>query len=64
MNRRAFSLIELLLSIFILGLGMISIAALFPAGIVLQQCCEHFMPCCKMHGAVGVVAGGARAGAE
>ena len=40
MNRRAFSLIELLLSIFILGLGMISIAALFPAGIVLQQRAE------------------------
>jgi len=40
MNRRAFSLIELLLAIFILGLGMMSIAALFPAGIVLQQRAE------------------------
>ena len=37
---RGFSLIELLLAIFILGLGLISIAALFPAGIVLQQRAE------------------------
>ncbi|MCH2135765.1 MAG: prepilin-type N-terminal cleavage/methylation domain-containing protein [Phycisphaerales bacterium] len=40
MIRRGFSLIELLLAIFILGLGMLSIAALFPAGIVLQQRAE------------------------
>lgn len=34
---RAFSLIEVLLSIIILGIGVIGIAALFPAGIVQQQ---------------------------
>ncbi|HIB50912.1 MAG TPA: prepilin-type N-terminal cleavage/methylation domain-containing protein, partial [Phycisphaerales bacterium] len=32
-----FSLIELLLAIFILGIGIISIATLFPAGIAQQQ---------------------------
>ena len=32
-----FSLIELLIAIFILGIGIISIAALFPAGIAQQQ---------------------------
>ena len=32
-----FSLIELLLAIFILGIGIISIAALLPAGIRQQQ---------------------------
>ena len=40
MNRKAhrgFSLIELLLAIFILGIGIISIATLFPAGISQQQ---------------------------
>ena len=37
MTRRALSLIELLLAIFILGIGIISIAALFPAGIAQQQ---------------------------
>lgn len=35
--RRAFSLIELLLAVFILGIGIISIAAIFPAGIAQQQ---------------------------
>lgn len=35
--RRAFSLIEVLLAIFILGVGVISIAALFPAGIAQQR---------------------------
>ncbi len=35
--RRAFSLVEMLLAVFILGIGVISIAALFPAGIVLQR---------------------------
>jgi hypothetical protein len=35
--RRAFSLIELLLSVFILAIGIISISALFPAGIAQQQ---------------------------
>jgi hypothetical protein len=35
--RRAFSLIELLLAVFILAIGIISIAALFPAGIAQQQ---------------------------
>ncbi len=40
MNRRGFSLVELILAIFVLGIGMISIAALFPAGIVQQQFAE------------------------
>ena len=35
--RRGFSLIELLLAIFILGIGIISIAAVFPAGIIQQR---------------------------
>jgi len=37
MTRRAFSLIELLLAIFILAIGIISVSALFPAGIAQQQ---------------------------
>ncbi len=37
MIRRAFSLIELLLAVFILAIGIISISALFPAGIAQQQ---------------------------
>ena len=40
MRRRGFSLVELILAIFVLGIGMISIAALFPAGIVQQQFAE------------------------
>ncbi len=36
-SRRAFSLVEVLLAIFILGIGVISIAALFPAGIAQQR---------------------------
>ncbi|MEE2720121.1 MAG: prepilin-type N-terminal cleavage/methylation domain-containing protein [Planctomycetota bacterium] len=36
-DRRAFSLVELLMAIFILGIGIISIATLFPAGIAQQQ---------------------------
>ena len=40
MMRRAFSLVELILAIFILGIGMISVAALFPAGIIQQQFAE------------------------
>lgn len=40
MRRRGFSLVELILAIFILGIGMISVAALFPAGIVQQQYAE------------------------
>ena len=36
-HRRAFSLIELLLSVFILAIGIISVSALFPAGIAQQQ---------------------------
>ena len=39
-QRRGFSLVELILAIFVLGIGMISIAALFPAGIVQQQFAE------------------------
>ncbi len=35
--RRAFSLVEVLLAIIILGIGVISIAALFPAGIAQQR---------------------------
>jgi prepilin-type N-terminal cleavage/methylation domain-containing protein len=34
---RGFTLAEMLLAIFILGIGVISIAALFPAGIALQR---------------------------
>lgn len=37
MIRRAFSLIELLLAVFILAIGIISITALFPAGMAQQQ---------------------------
>ena len=36
MKRRAFTLVELVLAIFILGIGMISVAALFPAHEVEQ----------------------------
>jgi len=36
-SRGGFSLIELLIAIFILGIGIISIAAIFPAGISQQQ---------------------------
>ncbi|MEE2972171.1 MAG: prepilin-type N-terminal cleavage/methylation domain-containing protein, partial [Planctomycetota bacterium] len=35
--RSGFSLIELLLAIFILGVGVISVAAVFPAGIIQQR---------------------------
>jgi prepilin-type N-terminal cleavage/methylation domain-containing protein len=34
---RGFSLVEILLAIFILGIGIISVAAVFPAGIALQR---------------------------
>lgn len=36
-RRRAFSLVELLLAVFILGIGIIGISALFPVGIVQQR---------------------------
>jgi len=36
-RRRAFSLVELLLAVFILGIGLIGISALFPAGIAQQR---------------------------
>jgi len=36
-TRRAFSLVELLLAVFILGIGLIGISALFPAGIAQQR---------------------------
>jgi prepilin-type N-terminal cleavage/methylation domain-containing protein len=36
-RKRAFSLIEVLMAILILGIGVISIAALFPAGIAQQR---------------------------
>jgi prepilin-type N-terminal cleavage/methylation domain-containing protein len=35
--RRGFSLVEMLFAIFILGLGVISIASLFPVGLTQQQ---------------------------
>ena len=35
--RRGFSLVEVLLAIFIMGVGVIAIAALFPAGIAQQR---------------------------
>ena len=34
--RRGFSLVELLLAVFILAIGIISVAAIFPAGIAQQ----------------------------
>lgn len=37
MPRRGFSLVEMLLAVFILGIGVVSISALFPAGIALQR---------------------------
>ena len=37
MARRAFSLIEVLMSVFILGIGVIAIASLLPAGISQQR---------------------------
>ncbi len=37
LGRRGFSLIEVLLAIFILGIGIISIGAIFPAAIVQQR---------------------------
>lgn len=37
MSRRAFSLVELLFAVFILGIGLIGISALFPAGIAQQR---------------------------
>ena len=37
MSRRAFSLIEVLMSVFILGIGVIAIASLLPAGISQQR---------------------------
>ncbi|MHC4993334.1 MAG: type IV pilus modification PilV family protein [Planctomycetota bacterium] len=36
-RNRGFSLVELLMAIFILGIGVISIASLFPAGIAQQR---------------------------
>ncbi len=36
-SRRAFSLPEMLLAVFILGIGIISIAALFPVGLTQQR---------------------------
>lgn len=37
MSRRAFTLVEVLLAVSILGIGIISVSALFPAGIVQQR---------------------------
>ncbi|MCK4873424.1 MAG: prepilin-type N-terminal cleavage/methylation domain-containing protein [Phycisphaerales bacterium] len=36
-HRRAFTLIEVLMAVFILSIGLISLAAVFPAGIELQR---------------------------
>lgn len=36
-RRAGFSLVEVLLAVFILGIGVISVAAVFPAGIALQR---------------------------
>ena len=36
-RRHGFSLVEVLLAIFILGIGVIAVAALFPAGIAQQR---------------------------
>lgn len=36
-HRGGFSLVEVLLAVFILGIGVISVAAIFPAGISLQR---------------------------
>ena len=40
MSRRGFTLVELILAIFILGIGMVSVAALFPVGLAQQQATE------------------------
>lgn len=37
MNRRAFTLVELLLAVFILAIGVLGVAALLPSAIVMQQ---------------------------
>ena len=37
MKSRAFTLVEVLLAVFILGIGIISVSALFPAGIAQQR---------------------------
>lgn len=37
MTRRAFTLVELLLAVFILGIGVLGVAALLPSAIALQQ---------------------------
>ncbi|MHC4101017.1 MAG: type IV pilus modification PilV family protein, partial [Planctomycetota bacterium] len=37
MRRNGFTLMEVLIAIFILGIGVIGIAALFPAGIAQQR---------------------------
>jgi len=36
-NRRAFTLVELLLAVFILGIGVLGVAALLPSAIAMQQ---------------------------
>ena len=36
-HQAGFSLVEVLLAIFIMGLGVIAVAALFPAGIAQQR---------------------------
>lgn len=37
MTRRAFTLVELLLAVFILGIGVLGVAALLPSAIAMQQ---------------------------
>ena len=37
MTRRAFTLVELLLAVFILGIGVLGVAALLPSAIAMQR---------------------------
>jgi len=58
MSRRAFTLVEVLLAVFILGIGIISVSALFPAGIVQQRASndDALGPVVAQH-AMGVIRG-------
>jgi prepilin-type N-terminal cleavage/methylation domain-containing protein len=58
MTRRAFTLVEVLLAVFILGIGIISVSALFPAGIVQQRASndDALGPVVAQH-AMGVIRG-------
>lgn len=56
MKSRAFTLVEVLLAVFILGIGIISVSALFPAGIAQQRSSNDDVlgPIVAQH-AVGVI---------